>query len=40
MEKAYAKLFGSFEAIEGGKVSIVLSELSGGFSEEIVLKEF
>lgn len=33
IEKAYAKLFGSYQAIEGGFVSVALAHLTGGTSE-------
>lgn len=39
LEKAYAKLYGGYDKIEGGKVSYVLAELTGGQPEEIVLKD-
>jgi hypothetical protein len=35
IEKAYAKLYGGYQNIVGGKVAITLSELTGGFPEEI-----
>ncbi len=37
IEKAYAKLFGSYEAIEAGKVHQALVDLTNGASEEIRL---
>ena len=37
LEKAYAKLYGGYHAIIGGKVSYALSELSGGVADEINL---
>lgn len=40
IEKAYAKLYGSYKEIEGGKVSYVLAELTGGLGEEITLDKF
>jgi hypothetical protein len=33
IEKAYAKLYGGYQNIIGGKVAITLSELTGGFPE-------
>lgn len=35
LEKAYAKKFGSYGAIEGGFVDITLSELTNGIPETI-----
>jgi len=40
IEKAYAKLYGGYQDIEGGKVSFALQDLTGGFPEEIILKDF
>ncbi len=40
IEKAYAKLYGSYEKIIGGKVHITLSEMTGGFPEEIKLQKY
>jgi hypothetical protein len=37
LEKAYAKLHGGYHHIVGGKVSFALSDLTGGFPEEIKL---
>lgn len=39
LEKAYAKLYGGYNKIEGGKVNFVLGELTGGFPEEIILED-
>ena len=38
MEKAYAKLHGSYEKIHGGLLDEALVDLSGGVSEEFNLK--
>ncbi|OQR95149.1 cysteine protease family C02 [Achlya hypogyna] len=38
MEKAYAKLHGSYEAIIGGYIDVALSDLTGLCSEQIILK--
>lgn len=38
MEKAYAKLHGSFEALEGGLVQDALVDLTGGAGEEIDMR--
>ncbi|KAL0215343.1 hypothetical protein P9112_007527 [Eukaryota sp. TZLM1-RC] len=35
IEKGYAKLHGTYEAIEGGQVSIGLSDLTGGIADSI-----
>jgi hypothetical protein len=40
IEKAYAKLYGNYKEIEGGKVSYTLQELTGGLPEEITLDKF
>jgi hypothetical protein len=31
IEKAYAKLYGGYDKIIGGKVNITLAEMTGGF---------
>lgn len=33
LEKAYAKLYGGYQNIVGGKVSIALADMTGGFPE-------
>eukprot|EP01022_Parablepharisma_sp_SALTPOND_P028425 TRINITY_DN70944_c4_g1_i1.p1 TRINITY_DN70944_c4_g1~~TRINITY_DN70944_c4_g1_i1.p1 ORF type:complete len:1780 (-),score=174.97 TRINITY_DN70944_c4_g1_i1:1708-7047(-) len=38
LEKAYAKLYGSYENIEGGKVQYALADLTGGAPEQIKLE--
>ena len=38
MEKAYAKLHGSYEALEGGLVQDALVDLTGGAGEEIDMR--
>lgn len=38
LEKAYAKLHGSYAAIEGGSLTAALVDLTGGFAEEIDLR--
>ncbi|KAH9111732.1 hypothetical protein LEN26_006865 [Aphanomyces euteiches] len=38
LEKAYAKLHGSYEALIGGYIDVALSDLTGLCSEQIVLK--
>lgn len=41
VEKAYAKLYGSYSAIETGKVHMALADMvEGAFPEEIALKSF
>ena len=40
IEKAYAKLYGGYNNIVGGKVAITLAEMTGGFPEEIELKQY
>eukprot|EP00826_Nyctotherus_ovalis_P009208 TRINITY_DN12426_c0_g1_i1.p1 TRINITY_DN12426_c0_g1~~TRINITY_DN12426_c0_g1_i1.p1 ORF type:complete len:623 (+),score=182.50 TRINITY_DN12426_c0_g1_i1:23-1870(+) len=39
MEKAYAKLYGSYENIEEGKVSYALADLTGGVPEQLKISE-
>ncbi|KAF3782226.1 Calpain-type cysteine protease [Nymphaea thermarum] len=38
LEKAYAKLHGSYEALEGGLVQDALVDLTGGAGEEIDMR--
>ena len=38
MEKAYAKLHGSFEALNGGSMARAMVDLSGGTSEKYNLR--
>lgn len=38
LEKAYAKMYGSFNYIEAGKVQYALSDMTDGFPEQIDLK--
>lgn len=33
LEKAYAKLFGGYQNIVGGKVALALADMTGGFPE-------
>ena len=40
IEKAYAKMYGSYINIIGGKVHIALSEMTGGFPSEITLEVY
>lgn len=40
LEKAYAKLYGGYQNIVGGKVSLALADMTGGFPEEIKLKKY
>lgn len=40
VEKAFAKLYGGYDKIIGGKVNITLSEMTGGFPEEIKLAKY
>ena len=40
LEKAYAKVYGSYEAIIGGRVHYALSDLTGGFPEEIKTEKY
>ena len=37
LEKAYAKLYGFFQNIDGGFVSYTLSDLTGGLPETLYL---
>jgi len=39
LEKAYAKMYGSFNYIEAGKVQYALSDMTDGFPEQIDLKK-
>lgn len=38
LEKAYAKLYGSYENIEAGKVSFALADLTSGAPEDVKLE--
>lgn len=38
LEKAYAKMYGSYSFIEGGKVQYALADMTDGFPEQIDLK--
>ncbi len=38
LEKAYAKLYGSYENIEAGKVQYALCDMIEGFPQQIDLK--
>lgn len=41
LEKAYAKLYGSYTAIEAGKVHMALADIvENGFPEQLALKNF
>lgn len=41
LEKAYAKLYGSYQAIEAGKVHLALADLvENGFPEQLALKTY
>ena len=39
IEKAYAKLHGSYESLIGGYIDVALNDLSGLCSEQIIMKE-
>lgn len=39
IEKAYAKMYGSYSAIEGGLVEVALSELTNGAPSSINLRD-
>ena len=39
IEKAYAKMFGSFKNIEGGFVSEALADLTNGIPKQMSLKD-
>jgi len=39
LEKAYAKLHGCYEALDGGSVTAALVDLSGGVAEKIDLMD-
>ena len=40
LEKAYAKLYSSYEAIIGGRVHYALSDLTGGYPEELKTEKY
>ena len=40
VEKAFAKIYGSYYRIEGGIVSNALTDLTGGFSSYMLISEF
>lgn len=40
LEKAYAKMYGSFSMIESGKVQMALADLTNGFPDSISLAEY
>ncbi|XP_013401269.1 calpain-5 isoform X3 [Lingula anatina] len=39
LEKAYAKLFGCYEALDGGSLEEALTDFTGGIAEDINIKE-
>ena len=40
LQKAYAKLYCTYETIIGGRVHYALSDLTGGFPEELKTKKY
>ena len=40
LEKAYAKMYGSYTKIFGGKAHFVMAEFTGGFPSEFLLEEY